>query len=171
MGEVTEQSVTPAEARLSDGVELAGMLTRSGTCQVEVARVTGVSRTLVQRWYDRMEKRLPHVHDLRRMPSGLARRLLDWCAEPHGLTVVERVKPDSALDHLGQLHRLLQRGADVSVDYSGALADGVITPSERERLRSKLRESIAAHRSVLEQLDREAESHRCGTVVNIGGAA
>lgn len=160
---------TPAQLRSDDAVELSDLLRTSGACQVEVSRLTGVSSSVVQRWYDRLERHLPHVHDLRRMPTEVARRILDWCAEPHGLAVVERIPAASKLDHIGHLHRILKESADVSIALSGALADGVVTPAESQRVESELRESIAAQTATLEALIAERES-RWPRVVR-GGAS
>ena len=64
---------------------------------------------------------------------------------------------------------LSRRSADVSVEYSAAIADGIVTPAENERVSSELRESIAAQRSLLELLERERAGMRPRAVR--GGAA
>lgn len=149
---------TPAQLRSDDAVTLSDMLTGSGACQVDLSRRTGVSSSVVQRWYDRLERHLPHLHDIRRFPKALARQLLEWCAEPHGLAVVDCIEASGAeLDAMGHLHRILKEGADVSVALSGALADGHVDPAESLRVESELRESIAAQRSALEALVRERQ--------------
>lgn len=158
---------TPAQLRSDDAVELSDMLTRSGQCQVTLARATGVSSSVVGKWFSRFERHLPHAHDLRRFPKALARTILDWQAAPHGLTVVDRVEAGDAASHIGHLHRVLKESADVSIAYSGALADGLVTPPERDRIITELRESIAAERSLLAAL--EAEGARTYTKVRLVG--
>ena len=51
----------------------------------------------------------------------------------------------------------MKEGADVSIQYSAALADGVITPQENLRLQSEIEEDIAAKRAVLEMLKRDEQ--------------
>lgn len=69
------------------------------------------------------------------------------------LAPVDQLEASSPAEHMSHLHRLLKEGADVSIAYSAALSDGVVDPVEWERLISELRESIRAHRSVLEMLE------------------
>lgn len=159
---------TPAQLRSDDAVALADILTRSGTCQGEVAALTGVSRTVVQRWYDRLERHLPHVHDLRRLPTSLARRILEWCAEPHGLAVVERVESADAATHMEHLSRGVKEGSEAIMAYTEVIAKGA-TPASLERAISEIREDIAQKSTMLELMKQERDAMRPRAVR--GGAA
>lgn len=161
-------SRTPAQLRSDDAVALSDMLVASQTCQVEVAHLTGVSRSVVQRWYDRLAPHLPHVHDVRRMPTVLARRILDWCAAPHGLAVVERVEGADLGTHMEHLSRGVKEGSEAIMAYTEVIAKGA-TPATLERAISELREDIAQKSTMLELMTRERNAMRPRAVR--GGAA
>lgn len=150
---------TPAQARSAARVTVAKLLRRAldaaDVDQGELARLVGTTSQKVQRWCDRLERETPGFADIALMPRAVAMPLLRWAAEQHQALVVDQLEAASAADHMGHLHRLLKEGADVSIAYSAALSDGVVDPVERERLISELRESIRAHRSVLEMLERD----------------
>lgn len=150
---------TPAQRRSDDAVELADTLRLSGFCQNALALLLGVSSTLVQKWYDRLQSHLPHVHDLRRMPKALARRILDWCAEPHGLTVVERVEAADMGTHMEHLSRGVKEGSEAIMAYTEVIAKGA-TPATLERAISELREDIAQKSTMLELMTQERDAMR-----------
>lgn len=148
---------TPAELRSAARATLARVLSRVlvavGVSQLDLAEACGTKAQKVQLWCDAKRPETPYVADLPQMQRPVAMELLRWAADQHGALVVDQLEASSAADHMGHLHRLLKEGADVSIAYSAALADGVVDPVERERLISELRESIRAHRSVLEMLE------------------
>lgn len=150
---------TPAELRSAARATLARVLSRVlvavGVSQLDLAEACGTKAQKVQLWCDAKRPETPYVADLPQMQRPVAMELLRWAADQHGALVVDQLEASSAADHMGHLHRLLKEGADVSIAYSAALADGVVDPVERERLISELRESIRAHRSVLEMLERD----------------
>lgn len=150
---------TPAELRSAARATLARVLSRVlvavGVSQLDLAEACGTKAQKVQLWCDAKRPETPYVADLPQMQRPVAMELLRWAADQHGALVVDQLEASSAADHMGHLHRLLKEGADVSIAYSAALSDGVVDPVERERLISELRESIRAHRSVLEMLERD----------------
>lgn len=150
---------TPAELRSAARATLARVLSRVlvavGVSQLDLAEACGTKAQKVQLWCDAKRPETPYVADLPQMQRPVAMELLRWAADQHGAIVVDQLEASSAADHMGHLHRLLKEGADVSIAYSAALSDGVVDPVERERLISELRESIRAHRSVLEMLERD----------------
>lgn len=163
--------MTPRERLASLRAQLARVLRRTldqhDVTQAAMADVCGTTSQKAQAWCDPTRPEGPSVAHLPQMPRAVAMELLRWAAEPHGLTVVERLAATSVASHLGHLHRVLKEGADVSVGYSSALADGLITPDERERLISELRESVAAETSLLHAL--ESEGSRSYTKVRLVG--
>lgn len=148
---------TPAQHRCDDGVELADMLRKSGVCQVDVAELTGVSTSEVQRWYARKTPNLPHAHDLRRFPKTLARALMEWIGEPHGFAVVERIEAACAATHMEHLGRAVKEGSESIMAYTDLLAKGA-TPARIESAISELRDDIAQKRTMLELLERERDA-------------
>lgn len=151
--------LTPAQLRSAARVGVAkllrGALHEHDVDQSALARLVGTTAQKVQRWCDRESPESPYVADLPQMPRAVALTLLSWAAEAHHAVVVDELTAASPLDHMGHLHRIMREGSDVSTTYVAALADGVIDPSERERLISEVRESIAAQRALLEMLERE----------------
>ena len=150
---------TPAEMRATSRATASRVLGRAlfseEITQHDLADRCGVPPQKTQLWTDPKKAQAPYVADVPQMPRPIAMALLSWAAEAHRATVVDEIEAGCDLDHMGHLHRILKEGADVSIAYSGALADGHITPAERERIISEIRESIAAHRSVLEMLEGE----------------
>lgn len=149
---------TPAEARATSRATASRALGRAllseDITQHELADCCGVPAQKTQLWTDPKQAQAPYVADLRQMPRPVAMALLSWAAEAHHAIVVDQLVAGSALDHMGHLHRILKEGADVSVAYCAALADGVVDDVERERVISELREDIVAKQSLLEMLER-----------------
>lgn len=133
--------------------------------QLAEAEYTGIAPSQMQRMADPGdEARCIQAADVPALSHPVAVDMLRWQAqELGGVEVVESIAPSQTGDHLETLHRVLKENADVSIAYSAALADGVLTPSERMRVASELREAIAAQRSLLEMMER----HERGAIVPV----
>lgn len=164
--------MTPRERLASLRAELSRVLRRTldrhDVSQAALAHGCGSTPQKVQLWCDHERTEGPSVAHLALMPRAVVADLLDAALAPHGLHLAEHVaQPEGQLDHLAQLHRLLTSGQDVTREFSAAIADGVVTRGERERIRQEAVEARRVLSGLIASLDAEAAAERA--IAKAGG--
>lgn len=106
----------------------------------------------------------PSIVRIRHFPRELARRALQWAAEPHHLLVIDKLSDVAeAKDHFVHLARMLRESGDLTTEYALALRDGVVDAEERRKVLKEARELHAATASLITQLEAEETRERALT--------
>jgi hypothetical protein len=139
------------ETRRADASRsLARILVAHDLAHAEVARICGVSETIVHEWCDPTKPRALSLADAMALPVATRRVLAELLAGPGAVVRIVPAGDPSA--SLGAARGIQRSGADVVDAHLDALDDGLLTRSEATPLRARIQD----HRERLEALDQVA---------------
>lgn len=143
---------------------LRGWMHEDDVSQEDLAEATATQQQKVSGWVSPKSDMAPSIVRVRHFPRELARRALQWAAEPHHLLVIDKLAPDAdAKDHFTHLSRMLRESGDLTSEYAAALRDGVVDADERRRVLKEARELRDATASLITQLEGDESRERALT--------